>query len=330
MIEDFSPEKSMAIATRIKFDGEKILDMLERDLETDSTPVTDFRTIKNGSDVLDGLFSALIKEYIDRRDSKATTTGGANKKPDSVAEVVKKIKASYTAYRPANDKSRDACLGLFGDRLNIGSGKYGDVFSGTSPHDPENIYAVKAILIHPFSPPAIYRNVVSEIEIGKEMGELGVGPRVHDVHWCDKDGGLLVMIVSDLMTLGDLSKFSQERAVTDAHVKSIRKKLKIMHDAGYTHNDLHARNILVNETADGAFEFFLGDFGFSGKTTNSADARKEMRDLKGLSRLVTRDRLRGVLYRMVEDGRLKVDINFKPTLSSSSVWAEDHSSSPSQ
>lgn len=319
----------MAIATRIKFDGEKILDMLERDLETDSTPITDFRTIKNGSDVLDVLFSALIKEYLDRRDGKATT-GGANRKPESVSEVVKKIKATYTAYKPANDKSRDACLGLFRDRQNIGSGKYGDVFSGTSPHDPENIYAVKAILIHPFSHPMLYRNVVSEIEIGKEMGELGVGPRVHDVHWCDKDGGLLVMIVSDLMTLGDLAKFSQERAVTDAHVRSIRKKLKIMHGAGYTHNDLHARNILVNETGDGSCEFFLGDFGFSGKTSNPADARKEMRDLKGLSRLVTRDRLRGILYKMVDDGRLKVDINFNSTRSSSGVWTEDYSSSSSQ
>lgn len=300
----------------ILFDGEKILGLLARAVENNETPLTDFGSIKQSSEVLDGLFSALIKEYLNRIE---TVSGGAARKQETVQEVVGTIKRRYTAYKPSNDRSRDACMGLFGDKTHIGAGRYGDVYSATSPHDPAGaLYAVKAIMIHPFSHPMLYRNVVNEIEIGRKMGEAGIGPRMHDVHWCERDGGILVMIVSDLMRHGDLATFSQTTAVTEAHVRAIRKKLRAMHAAGYTHNDVHARNILVDSNQNGSYAFYLGDFGFSTETADASAAKDEIRALGCIARLATRDRLRGILYKLVEDGTIAVDISLKSSSPSSS------------
>jgi tRNA A-37 threonylcarbamoyl transferase component Bud32 len=96
-----------------------------------------------------------------------------------------------------------------------------------------------------------------------------------------------------------------------------------MHKAGYIHNDIHARNVFVNAGINGSVEFYLGDFGFAKASKDPDAATKELRGLGNLSRLVTRDRLRGILYKMVADGRVDIDIVLNTSSASSSVWKDD-------
>lgn len=295
---------------KIIIDGERVLKMLSEDVESDSVPRTDFRD-SDIPPILDICFEEIVKEHL-HRIGTSQQKGGAKTNPPAARKAISKLKSWYTEFIPANNKSKDACLKRYKYMQHIGSGRYGDVYSGIDPHDNRKgfKYAIKTVFVHPFSHPMLYENLRNEIEIGKEMGESGIGPKFAAVHWCEQDGGILVMIVTELMTRGDLLSFSQTHAITDTHVKDIRKKIRALHRKGIVHNDLHPRNILVSDKPEGGFGFYIGDYGFAKRTKSREDMERDWRRLADLKSLATRDRLRGLLYNMVEDGRIKTDIIF--------------------
>lgn len=320
-------KSTRARPVRIEIDGDGILDILHEYINHDANPVTSFNDSAPVPPVLDRVFAEIIREFMHREESKST--GGSSKitssKTLSYSDVIQRVKSFYTEYIPSNSKSKDACLSLFKDRDIIGSGKYGVVYKATDSNDrrPGFKYAVKAIQVYPFAHKMLYENLVNEIEIGRKMGKAGIGPRVRAVHWCEQDGGLLVMIVTDLMSEGDLAHFSQTHAVTLDHVLQIEKKVRSMHRLGILHNDIHARNILVNKNKNGGFEFFLGDFGFSRPDKTLIKRKSEIEKVRMLSTLVTRDKLRGLLYTMLSDGRISSEIKFsQSSAASSSVWLD--------
>ena len=325
---------------RVDIDGDGIIDMLRRDLEDDANPVVSFADSAAIPPVLDRVFAEIIREFVHREE--AARGGGSSRKITSqkrfsYPEAVKRVKSFYTEYLPSNSKSKDACLSLFRDRDAIGSGRYGVVYSAADPADPRPgyKYAVKAVQLYPFAHRMLYENLVNEIEIGRKLGAAGVAPAVRAVHWCEQDGGVLVMMVTDLMSEGDLARFSQTHAVTPSHVREIEKKARKMHRMGFVHNDVHARNVLVNKNKDGGYEFFLGDFGFARPDKSPTKRKLEIQQVRALSKLVTRDRLRGLLYGMVSDGRISSRISFSQSpAAAGSVWLDgttyDDSSAPAE
>eukprot|EP00873_Tetraselmis_striata_P033827 jgi/Tetstr1/454091/TSEL_041010.t1 len=317
----------------VDIDGDAILRMLRRDAELGSKPLVDFGSMPvEIPPVLDRVFAEIIREYMLESAAgggSAGRRGGGGEGGDGAREAIRTIKDAYTEYKPSNARGKDACLALFKDRAFLGYGRYGTVFDVVDPTDPRPgfRYAVKTVFIYPFAHRMLYDNLVNEIEIGKKMGEAGIGPRVRAVHWCKQDGGMLVMIVTDLMNRGDLAHFSQTHAVTHAHLKAVEAKLKRMHNLGYLHNDVHSRNVLVHKNDDGSFEFFLSDFGMSGEGATDSKRREEVRRVRALTSIVTRDRLRGMLYAMVADGRIRPRISLRQSRAAeSAVWMGDDGS----
>lgn len=311
---------------RVQVDGERILEMLLADVRAGALPVTDFPSSQ--APLLESIFGRIVQEFAVRNERTSrshTQAGGAaackGRLPAmDYAALEADVRRRFPEYIPLKATGKRACLERYREVVGLGTGRFGVVYAAGIPEDarPGYRYALKAVAVHPFAQPLQYQNLLNEIDIGTRMGELGVGPKVHAVHWCREDGGLLVMIASDLMTRGDLQQFSRTRALTSAHLKKIRKKLRAMHAAGYLHNDLHSRNVLVTESPDGGFEFFIGDYGFACPVADMAVAtpeaerlkRAEMRSLDRLETIVTRDMLRGMLYRMVAEGRILADIDF--------------------
>lgn len=330
---------------RVEINGDGIIDLLRQDLESGAEPVTSFGGSPPVPPVLDRVFAEVIREYVHREEEGGRATGGGRRitksKVFAYGDVVRRVKSFYTRHLPSNSKSRDACLSLFRDRNIIGSGRYGVVYDAevsadaeAGPGRPGQRYAVKAVQIYPFAHGMLYQNLVNEIEIGRKMGEAGVGPKVRAVHWCERDGGMLVMIVSDLMAGGDLARFSQMQAVTAEHVAQIEKKLRRMHRAGFLHNDVHSRNVLVDTDGKGGFEFYISDFGFSRPGKDPEKRKAEIQVVRSFASLVARDRMRGLLYNMIADGRVAATIRFAQSApASSSVWLDgttysDAASSP--
>ena len=156
------------------------------------------------------------------------------------------------------------------------------------------------------------------------MGEAGIGPKIRAVHWCEQDGGVVVMIVGDLMSKGDLAHFSLSQAVTENHVAQIETKIRKMHRMGYLHNDIHSRNVLVNDDGHGGLEFFISDFGFAEKDDDADKRRREIARVRAMASIATRDKLRGLLYNMVADGRIRLKIKFdqSATHTNASPWID--------
>ena len=316
-----------ATTARVEIDGDSILQMLERDVDADAKPVVDFRSLPPVPPILDRVFAEVIREFVSRRESRSTTVKGGGRRAEEggFERVVKTVKSYYTEYVPSRSKAKDACLQMFKDRSFLGSGRYGVVYNVVDPSDvrPGYRYAVKTVFLYPFAHRMLYENLVNEIEIAKKMGEAGVGPGVRAVHWCEQDGGVLVMIVVDLMSRGDLAHFSQTHAVTSKHVAAIERKIKKMHRMGYLHNDVHARNVLVHDRDEGGFDFYLSDFGFSSQDSDPDKRKEEVKRVRSLTSMATRDRLRGLLYNMMVDGRIRTSIRFRQSpAASSAVWLE--------
>ena len=249
----------------------------------------------------------------------------------SVEKELGEVAEEIVHETPVDSRSRTACLARFHQLRTLGAGEYGYTYEfldeagvvgagkgGKGGKGGEGgkggkggRYALKTVFFTPLSRPAKYNNLVNEIRIAREMGRLGVGPRVYNVYHCEEDGGMLVMMVMELMRHGDIEQFSRTHAVTDGHMKEIERQLQRMHDAGYAHNDIHSGNIMVTEEG-GKASFRLGDFGMS----KAADPDAMRRDRDGLRHLVSyvnRDHLRAVLYDLVRRGSVEVSIDMRYT-----------------
>ena len=141
-----------------------------------------------------------------------------------------------------------------------------------------------------------------EAAISRHLGELGIGPKIHDVFYCigkdagknagkpndnktaneevannsekNKEGTIKYYYVMDYMNRGSLQDYMEDndiKILPDKYVKQITAKLEKMHDAGYIHDDLHTGNILVNEPRKDHLEFYISDFGLSNKLSAKLD-----------------------------------------------------------
>ena len=111
-----------------------------------------------------------------------------------------------------------------------------------------------------------FKKLNKEIEISKKMGELGIGPKIFDVYYCNDNDLFKLYIIMQNMSEGTLAdwKSNPENKFTPQLKNELKKKLDIMHKNGYFHRDIHDNNVLINNN-NGKIEVYLGDFGLSDK-----------------------------------------------------------------
>lgn len=100
-----------------------------------------------------------------------------------------------------------------------------------------------------------------DLKIPKEMGELGLGPKIFST--CPE---------------GSCEEWIQGRTMTHAEMLSeeysnkLAQALRILHDARITHGDLHHNNIMIDDTN----EVRLIDFEYAKRDSTSADIAKDL------------------------------------------------------
>jgi hypothetical protein len=117
-----------------------------------------------------------------------------------------------------------------------------------------------------------------EAMISRHLGELGIGPKIHDVYYCVNKDKIKYYYVMDYMNRGSLMDYINQndiKVLPQEYIDKILAKLDKMHKAGYIHDDLHTGNILVNEPRKGKLEFYISDFGLSNKISTKLDAESQ-------------------------------------------------------
>jgi tRNA A-37 threonylcarbamoyl transferase component Bud32 len=219
-------------------------------------------------------------------------------------KVREQLRDQVSAYFPTDKKSRHACLKKFRSLRILGEGGFGTVY--TTLREGHR-YAVKVVTVNPMSPVKNYSNILTEIDITRRMGKMGVGLPLHEVHWCEEKETVVVMMVMDLAEHGDLDAFQRDHVLTEAHMGVIRAKVERMHADGICHRDLHSGNVLVAEAADGGFDFFISDFGFAQQLTPRCMAN-DTRHLHDLEQDITITYLQNVLMDMIVSGEVPLDL----------------------
>jgi serine/threonine protein kinase len=123
-------------------------------------------------------------------------------------------------------------------------------------------------------------NMEKEAAISRHLGELGIGPKIHDIYYCVNKDKIKYYYVMDYMNRGSLISYMEKKNIKvlpQKHIDKIIAKLEKMHAAGYIHDDLHIGNILVNQPRKGELEFYISDFGLSNKISAKLD--NESQDL---------------------------------------------------
>ena len=179
----------------------------------------------------------------------------------NVSESIKK-NMKNVAYHKTSKKS--SCFKDYKVGEKLGSGMYGDVFHA-SKNNKE--YAIKVQTLNELvndNSITTFKKLNKEIEISKKMGELGIGPKIFDVYYCNDSDLFKLYIIMQNMNEGTLAdwKSNPDNKFTSQLKKELQKKLDIMHKNGYYHRDIHDNNVLINNNK-GKIEIFLGDFGLS-------------------------------------------------------------------
>ena len=178
-------------------------------------------------------------------------------------------------YKPPADKQDDeSCIKSKYDvnkMESIGSGAFGNAFKITTKD--KKTYAIKVIDFSKLETEDVQfyiqdlsiKNIEKEASIAKKMGELNIGPKIHDVYYCISNGIIKYYFVMDYMNQGTLNGYTEKNKITklpNEHIKQIMNKIHKMHKHGIIHDDLHMNNILVNKK-NGKIEFYIADFGLS-------------------------------------------------------------------
>ena len=124
----------------------------------------------------------------------------------------------------------------------LGRGAFGEVFA----HPTDSARVFKVIVDQEGDPEAALR----EAEITKRAAALGVSPKFHGMRvCCSPDGNcVLVLELSALrITLADWLNKKRSAAVRNKVLRDIESALAKLHEAGITHNDVHLRNIMLDD-----------------------------------------------------------------------------------
>ena len=145
----------------------------------------------------------------------------------------------FIKYFSSNSRNKDACFKIFKKEKLLGKGGYGQTYLASKGNFK---YAVKVQEITNIE----ISDLKKEIKLTKKMGKLGVGPKLYDYYICKEDNKNKLFMVMEYMSGGDLyTWFSDGNKLTAKLKKDAKKKLKIMHDNGIIHNDLHEGNIFI-------------------------------------------------------------------------------------
>tara|TARA_B100001248_G_C27377998_1_gene455369 strand:+ start:132 stop:1043 length:912 start_codon:yes stop_codon:yes gene_type:complete len=195
-----------------------------------------------------------------------------------------KIKDNFKKFEP-KIQGTYCCFGDYKVIHELGSGAYGTVYL---VEKDKKKYAIKTQNIYINN---IYvslndnlKMIKNEIDITKKMGEINIGPKLHDYYICQPDmNKISIFMIMEWMTEGSLNNWLQNNKLTKSQETSILKKIKKMHEAGIVHADIHDQNIFVTKKKS-KFEFYIGDFGLS-KTVKDLVKQQENFDIQGVKRL---------------------------------------------
>jgi tRNA A-37 threonylcarbamoyl transferase component Bud32 len=267
--------------------------------------------------VLECVIAEVVYKHMS--ETAAKMGGGARKRVEGshvsgdkmdYTPAIRRIRAMF---KKENVAAGRGCLYSFSDMKIVGMGRAAVVYDGT---DNGARMAIKTIYLHPSMSASAIADAVADAEISQKMGAAGVGPAVRDMSWCERDGGVLLIMRMDLIIPGDLVTYSRSMAISKNIVDEVRRKIALMHDMGYAHNDIHAKNVLVSA---GGGEVFLTDFGRSRvRTPSSVAADLDMVDR--LESLVIRDRLRGRLYAAIKNGKLLSEVRGDASGDKNRIW----------
>ena len=118
-------------------------------------------------------------------------------------------------------------------------------------------------------------NIISEINAMKTLNNTKVSKKMHDYWMSSENGIVIIYIMMDFKGIS-LQKWKMDNIFTEKHKETIEEKIKIMHNKGIIHKDLHDNNILVNIEKDKP-EFYITDFGLS-KTKQTLFEEMKARD----------------------------------------------------
>lgn len=111
-------------------------------------------------------------------------------------------------------------------------------------------------------------HILYELALSRWMGDLGIGPKIHDAFRCSTTNEVIVIMDRYTGTLEDLLL----KGPID--IKPIVALIDAMHQAGVFHRDLHEGNIFYRLTKTG-IEYAIGDYGLALITNNALIHQKE-------------------------------------------------------
>lgn len=170
-------------------------------------------------------------------------------------EIFIKRNVKNTTYFTSKSKNKDKCFNQYKKLRELGRGEEGIAYLASKK---EEKYVVKVIDIEGIN---FLQKSKDEIKISKKMGDLGIGPYIYDAYFCKIKGELKAFIVQEFMKGGDYETWTENGNVaTPKMKKQLKEKLKLMHENGIYHNDLHTMNVFV-QIKNNKPELFFGDFG---------------------------------------------------------------------
>ncbi len=124
---------------------------------------------------------------------------------------------------------------------------------------PKGKYVLKQVNFRPGRTGEDKRSFIQEVCIGKDLGALGIAPKIYECWLChDSKGRQLGFYTMDKMK-SDYRKAFGGRHAPQSIQRSIIGELKTMIEHGFIHNDNHPGNIGVLENG----KVVLFDFGFT-------------------------------------------------------------------
>lgn len=192
------------------------------------------------------------------------------------------------------------------DTFIIGSGQYGTVFAACKREICK--YVMKVI---PFNAKYTFRDFNQEIQMQKEIAELGLTIPVEDSWRCSSPKKIGVIVMKSLdMTVRSffLEVVPQD---VDAIFKGVEMLIHTLHASGYYHGDNHFGNIMMKSidmpsantvvTSLGLYKLYLIDMGKAGRLDDpgfaaygKATREKRIRD----DNVITKGEMRNVLARL--------------------------------
>jgi len=176
-----------------------------------------------------------------------------------MSAINKSAVAQYFGFDDKPVQIRDNCKTQFYTKKDgatlFKEGGFGSISEVCSKTDCR--YVAKVI---PLAIPSVKKSFMREAVIAPVMGEVGIGPKIHDVFTC-LNAGFIIMDTWE----GSLGKLlEKEKRLKQKDLEQIGVLIDKMHRLGVIHNDMHSGNILyrINEKTNER-EFVITDFGLA-------------------------------------------------------------------